>query len=351
MRKRSSRALCCGQTAQDASSDRSSREQNEVPARNLRRIGLGLALLAAPIAALYVRDMCRAYQRVRGKSTVISSALGDVEYAQGGQGPAVLVIHGSGGGYDQGQLMVDALLGDSFHWIVPSRFGYLRSTFHEGATFDDQARAYAALLDHLGIDRVAVIALSHGGPSALLFAVLYPDRVSSLTLLSAGVAPVSGADQADANKKGDALTTIFKYDWLYWAVSTLFKKQLMGLMGASGAVIADLTPEQRHLVKRVIDEMNPVSLRTPGVTFDNRAAVPGARIAAIRAPTLILHAADDTLQVYGNAEFAASTIPGAKLVRFDRGGHLLIAVEQAAVRSAVQKHILDHAVESPSRIP
>ncbi len=320
-------------------------------AGNVRWIGLGLALLAAPIPVLYFRDMRRAYRRVRGKSTVIPSSYGDIEYTEGGQGPAVLVVHGSGGGYDQGQLMVEALLDDGFHWIAPSRFGYLQSTFREGATFDDQAHAYAALLDHLGIDRVAVVVLSHGGPSALLFAVLYPDRVSSLTLLSAGVAPVSTADQADANKKGDALTTIYKYDWLYWATSVLFKKQLMGLMGASDAVIADLTPEQRHLVKRVIDEMNPVSLRSAGVTFDNRAAVPGARIAAIRAPTLILHATDDTLQVYENAEFAAATIPGARLVCFDRGGHLLMCVEQAAIRSAVQKHILDHASEPISQSP
>ncbi len=206
------------------------------------------------------------------------------------------------------------------------------------------------MLDHLGIDRVAVVALSHGGPSALTFSILYPERVCSLTLLSAGVAPVSTAEQAGANQRGSALTTIFKHDWLYWIASTLFKKQLMGLMGATHAVIAGLTPEQRPLVARVIDEMNPASLRTAGVAFDNRAVLPGNRIAAIRAPTLILHAQDDTLQLYANAEFAAATIPDARLVRFDKGGHLLMIVEQEAVRAAVQEHILDHAGEflSPS---
>ena len=48
-------------------------------------------------------------------------------------------------------------------WIAPSRFGYL--------------------LDHLGIKKVAVVTLSHGGPSTLLLAVLHPERVSSLTLI------------------------------------------------------------------------------------------------------------------------------------------------------------------------
>jgi hypothetical protein len=47
--------------------------------------------------------------------------------------------------------------------------------------------------------------------------------------------------------------------------------------------------------------------------------------------------------VYENAEFAAATIPGARVVRFDGGGHLLMVVEQAAIRSAVQKHILGNA--------
>jgi pimeloyl-ACP methyl ester carboxylesterase len=253
------------------------------------------------------------------------------------------VIHGSGGGYDQGELIADSFLNDGFHWIAPSRFGYLRSTFDEGATFDDQAHAYAALLDHLGVERCAVVAFSHGGPSALLFAALYPERVSSLCLVSAGVVTAPAGEQGRAGQNGNTLTAIYKHDWLYWGITRLFRKRFMGLMGASEAVIAGLTPEQRALVDRIIDEMNPVSPRSAGVRFDNRAVLPGERIAAIQAPTLIVHAADDTLQTCHNAEFAAATIPGARLVRFERGGHLLMAVEQATVREAVQEQIRDHA--------
>lgn len=314
-------------------------------------IAVGLIVAVVLVLAAYLRDINRAYERVRGKSMVISSPYGDIEYTEGGAGPHVLVIHGSGGGYDQGELIVQSFLDNRFHWIAPSRFGYLRSTFRDGATFDDQAHAYAALLDHLGVEKVAVVAFSHGGPSALLFAVLYPERVSSLTLVSAGVVAASTGDQTQAEQKGSALVTIFKHDWLYWSLTRLFKKQFMGLMGASDAVIARLTPEQREMVERVIEEMNPVSLRTAGVVFDNRATLPGDRIAAIQAPTLIFHATDDTLQLYHNAEFAAATIPGARLVRFERGGHLLMAVEQATIRAAIQKHILDHASEQLSQSP
>lgn len=308
---------------------------------------LSLTVLLS-ITTAYQRDMQHAYNRVHAKGTVIASPYGDIEYTEGGgsgSGPPVLVVHGSGGGYDQGELMVRAVLGEQFHWIAPSRFGYLRSSFHAGAMFDDQAHAYAHLLDRLGIQKVAVVALSHGGPSALLFAVLHPDRVSSLTLISAGVAASTAQDQAQANQKGDMLMTIFRHDPLYWAVTKLFRKQLMELMGATDAVIAGLTPAQRALIDELIDGMNPVSIRSAGATFDNQAAMPNARIAAIRAPTLVFHANDDTLQLFHNAAFAASTIPGARLVRFERGGHLLMSVEQAAIRTALQQHILDHGRE------
>ena len=313
--------------------------------RILRWIVIGLVVVVLLVAAVYLWDINQAYKRVSGKSTVISSPYGDIEYTESGSGPDVLVIHGSGGGFDQGELMVRAVLGEQFHCIVPSRFGYLRSTFHEGATFDDQANAYAYLLDQLGIKKVAVVVLSHGGPSALLFAVLHPERVSSLTLISCGVASSTTEDQAQANEKGQMWTTIFKYDPLYWSVSKLFRKQLMGLMGANDAVIASLTPEQLKLVGYVIDYMNPVAPRSAGVNFDNKAKMPNERIASIQAPTLILHAKDDSLQIYYNAEFAAANIPGAKLVSFDRGGHLLMCVEQSAISTATQEHILAHVGE------
>lgn len=307
----------------------------------------GLLVLALGIAGVtlwldFRSSMAAARERVRGKSAVIPSPYGNIEYSEGGAGPPVLVIHGSGGGFDQGELIAQSVLDDRFHWIAPSRFGYLRSTFHSGATFDDQAHAYAALLDRLGIERVALVALSHGGPSALLFAVLYPERVASLTLISCGVAPADTDEQAQADTKGNTLVSVYSEDYRYWLITRLFRKQFLQLIGVDDTVIANLNAWQRALIDRVIDEMNPVSLRTAGVAFDNQATLPGDRIAAIAAPTLIVHAQDDTLQLYHNAEFAVATIPRARLLRFERGGHFVMVTEQATVRAAVQGHILDN---------
>jgi 2-hydroxy-6-oxonona-2,4-dienedioate hydrolase len=303
---------------------------------------LALLMIGVVIAIWFALDTRRAYARITGNSTVLPSPLGDLEFKRGGKGIPVLVVHGSGGGYDQGALIATAILGEGFDWIAPSRFGYLRSTFREGATFDDQAEAYAYLLDSLGLHKVAVLALSHGGPSALLFAVLYPERVSSLTLLSCGVASTSDASQAEANQKGDALTMIFRFEILYWVIRKFLRKQLMRLMGASDTVIATLTTEQRTLVSQVIDYMAPVSPRYAGVAFDNKAAMPNERIATIRASTLIVHATDDSLQLFHNAEYAAANISGSRVLSFNWGGHLLFSVELAAIQAEVRQFILAH---------
>jgi len=313
-----------------------------LPRKILLLAAVALVAIIALVAVFFLRDMHRAYARLQSGSELVRSPLGDIEYVRRGTGTPVLVVHGSGGGYDQGELVAEAVLGDGFEWIVPSRFGYLRSTLTAGATWDEQAHVYAYLLDRLGVDRVAVVAMSHGGPSALMFAAMYPDRVASLTLVSCGVAPLTTAAQADANRKGALLRAIFAHDLSYWLVSRLLRKQLLELIGASAAVAAGLDTPRRSLVERFVDYMNPASLRAEGVVFDNETPLPGERIRAITAPTLVLHAKDDTLQLFANAEFAAAAIPDARLMAFERGGHVVAIVEQAAVRAAVRAHIERH---------
>jgi 2-hydroxy-6-oxonona-2,4-dienedioate hydrolase len=302
-------------------------------------LGAGLVV----VAGSYVLDMRRAYARVHDGSTAINSPYGDIEYTQGGSGPPVLVIHGGGGGYDQGELLVEAVLGDDFHWIAPSRFGYLGSDMPAAATWDDQADAFALLLDHLGIEQVAVVALSQGGPSALLLAVRHPERVTSVTCLSCGVAPSTADDQEEANSRGDMLRKVFAHDYTYWSIAKFFRGQLMGMLGASRSVVAELTPEQRRTVVRLIDYMNPATPRAAGVVMDNTATLPGGRIAGITAPTLVVHAQDDLLQLYHNAVFAAATIPNVRLMSFERGGHVVAIVEREAIGAAVAEHIRSNA--------
>lgn len=306
--------------------------------------GLAAALALAGGLGLraFQRDMAAARARIAAvPARSVDTPFGRVDHAQGGAGPPVLVIHGSGGGRDQGALLAGALLGEGWHWIAPSRFGYLGSPLPPaGAGFAEQAQAYVHLLDQLGLQRVAVVALSHGGPSALLLASRHPERVSSLTLLSAGVVAVATADQRQSDRQGRALTWLFQRDWAYWALTHGLRGRFLDLMGASAAVLDGLAPDRLALVDALIEGMNPVSQRAAGTVFDNRAAMPtAAQVAAIRAPTLIVHARDDTLQRFHHAEFAATHIPGARLEAFDRGGHLVVAVELDRVRALVTAHL------------
>lgn len=71
----------------------------------LRWAAIVAALAAVVVSAVFFLHMHRAYERVRAKGTVLPSAYGDIEFTEGGGGPDVLVIHGSGGGYDQGELI------------------------------------------------------------------------------------------------------------------------------------------------------------------------------------------------------------------------------------------------------
>src|SRR5512145_3170523 len=94
-----------------------------------------LVVLAALTGMRYQKDMQAYRQRIDSMgSRVIETACGLIEYAQVGSGEPVLVIHGNGGGFDQGLGLAQGYIGEGFQIIAPSRFGYLRTPLPEGAT-------------------------------------------------------------------------------------------------------------------------------------------------------------------------------------------------------------------------
>jgi hypothetical protein len=128
--------------------------QEMKPARQRRSwLWLGLAAVVLALAgthAAYQADMHTIQQRLNAGSRMAATSHGPMEYADLGSGPAVLVLHGAGGGHDQGASMAQAYGGEGFRWIVPSRFGYLRTPLPADASTAAQADALLELLDGLG---------------------------------------------------------------------------------------------------------------------------------------------------------------------------------------------------------
>src|SRR5262249_14736413 len=71
-----------------------------------RAVSILIGLLVVGLCGLayinYRRDIHQARQRVSTGSRIVQTPCGPIEYALAGDGPPVLVVHGAGGGYDQG---------------------------------------------------------------------------------------------------------------------------------------------------------------------------------------------------------------------------------------------------------
>jgi len=142
-----------------------------------------IAVAGGMLVRRYRRDVRAAQERLAScDRQVVRTALGDIEYVEVGFGEPLLVSHGIFQGCD-GVL----LLRDQFperRVIAPSRFGYLGSSMPAAATPADQADAFVALLDALGITEVDVVGVSAGTTSVLQLALRHPDRVKHLVVLS-----------------------------------------------------------------------------------------------------------------------------------------------------------------------
>src|SRR5687767_1648388 len=127
--------------------------------KNRRRIRKALlctlVVAAVAIAAMIYRqydaDASAARSRlIQSNSKIAQTACGPIEYAVAGRGPTTLVVHGSGGGFDQGLDIGDPLVRAGFTILAPSRFGYLRTPLPADASPEAQADAHVCLLDALG---------------------------------------------------------------------------------------------------------------------------------------------------------------------------------------------------------
>ena len=305
-----------------------------------RKILTALAVVIAGLGAVsYARfrpDLERARARIATGSRIAETRCGPIEYAEAGDGPPVLLVHGAGGGFDQGLALGEGLPAAGFRVIAPSRFGYLRTPVPADASAEAQADAHACLLDALNVQHAAVMGVSAGGPSAMQFALRYPDRTRALVLL----VPATYAPRAEgaAPRRASHATmflfeTALRSDFLFWLGRKIAPgAYIRAILGTPQDLVASAPPDEQARLQTVLDEILPVSRRRKGLLNDARvvSSLPRYDLEKIAAPTLAISTADDGYGTFAGARYTAEHVPGARFIGYPNGGHMLVGRSAAA---------------------
>lgn len=294
--------------------------------RILAYVIIAILLIVLVLFAWFQIEIRAARQKVSADVLTVSLSHGITEYAIAGSGADLLVVHGSGGGVDQGLEMVGPMADRGYRLIVPSRGGYLNSTLPDGFNAAAQADVYATLLDHLAVERTAVIAISAGVWSALAFAERYPERCNALLLL----VPASQLAPGQSNRGGWIANLILRSDFAAWFAmrfAELFPETLsVTLLGTPGDILAAASNSEKARVASMQRLLLPVSMRRPGIEFDIETAAnpPKFDWASVDCPILAISTEDDAFQTASRAAEIVENARNGTLIVFPTGGHALV---------------------------
>jgi pimeloyl-ACP methyl ester carboxylesterase len=263
----------------------------------------------------------------------IETSRGPVEYLVEGSGPAILYLHGTPSSSRLAADMESAVVDDGFQLIVPQRPGYYGTPLTDRITLADCADAAVQVLDHLGVNRVAAIGTSGGGPPALSFAARYPERTSALVLQC-----------AQSHRWDDVRWAPKAHPWLYrlfrtaigrWFFCRFFTTIFRAGFPTAERYLRDLTGERfsnvrndpgaRQFAESVLGDLGEFRHMRAGyendlATWVREDVLAGARVTC---PTLLLHDPKDPAAPICHAHYAAQKILGAELVELNAGGHLI----------------------------
>lgn len=176
-----------------------------------------------------------------------------------------------------------------------------------GSTLEERMDDLRAVLDAAGSRRPALLAISEGGPLAMLFCATYPERVRGLVLAGSLVAP--SADFPGQRQANDLMGDIVKESW------------------GQGRMIEAVAPSLR----------DDAGWRAFFSALERGSAAPGGVLATLKwisqidarpvarslqVPVLVWHRADDALVVAGQGRWLGENIPGARYVEEPGDAHL-----------------------------
>lgn len=288
--------------------------------KSLVKVFLGILILIPLLAfVFYTLDSNKRLLELQNKSRLVETALGPMEYQIiGEEGPVLLYLHGTPGGYD-------------LHWslegmriLVPSRPGYLRTQLALGRTPAEQAAAVAALLDVLNIDSAAVLGMSGGGPVALTFAAHFPGKTEALILLEAvSQAPPVNQGKVLAYLKSDVSSWFF-ISWLEHFVDAESVLESFMPDEANRRLILE-DPAKLELIYRALWKFWPVSGRTQGHKNDwQQFQSLSLDKTQISVPTLILHGDQDIHVEVEQSYRLAQQVPNSRLEVIQGADHFML---------------------------
>jgi pimeloyl-ACP methyl ester carboxylesterase len=284
----------------------------------------------------------------------VDTTFGPIEVATCGSGPAVLLIHGIPGSWRQCVPLAEDIAAteatDGFKVILPSRPGYGRTPVTVGRSYEDQADAFAALLDALGIEKAAVLGISGGGPIAVALAQRHHERVSALVMACA---------MAPHLTKVPPAMRLVRIPWLAEFLGPRLRERDRQRVADPAAVDtylrASLTPQEYASVEaepQVRDDLLRHSLghlEAPAGISGQRndlAAVLNARRHAqqhgvpsydkVSCPVLLMYGECDGVIPMTHARYYAEALPSAELVSFENAGHVFALTRRGESSAAIR---------------
>ena len=117
---------------------------------------------------------------------------GRIHYVDEGSGAPIVFVHGNPSWSFEYRHLIAALRNE-YRCIAPDHLGFgLSGRSRDPADYHPAAHAenFAALMEHLNLDKVTLVFSDWGGPIALAFARQHPERVAGLVVLNSWCWPV-----------------------------------------------------------------------------------------------------------------------------------------------------------------
>lgn len=236
--------------------------------------------------------------------------------------PVVVLIHGLGLNRAVWQWLLPDL--QKFRTLTYDMIGHGQTPPPEGQpTLKDLAAQLADLLDHLHIDKAALVGFSMGGMVARRFAQDYPARTAALAILHSAHRRNEKAQSAilfrvaQAEEHGPAATVELALQRWYTEACQTSRPDLMDL--TRQWVLAN-DPQVYHRLYRILAHgVDEIVAPQPPITV----------------PTLVLTGDEDTGNGPEMSIAIATEIPRARLVILKGLRHMALAEDPAAVNRPV----------------